>query len=130
MATDKKMVSVNNAVLVQGVQRFEALVPGQLTNEGVVIPGPHLRRADRQAGTRLHCVQVVFRQVALLALEDLGQRTADRLGQQREVLLEHVVDSALAHHRHRVLFTKYPREKNERRVRGVAPGQLQHLRPR
>ena len=103
------------------------LIAEQLTAVRLVIPHAQTCSVDRQLGAHADLAQCLFRTLAAAPLVDFGQCAGNRLGQQEEVLLEHIVDCAGAHHLDGVLLAVDAGEKNERRVRGQAPCFLQRL---
>ncbi len=90
-----------------------ALVPDQRATLWFVVPHAQACRIDGQARAHLDLAQRLFGLQTAAPFVDFGQCTFHRLGQKAEVLLEHVVDGAGAHHVDRVLLAKNAGEKDE-----------------
>jgi len=91
------------------------------------VPGAHAGGIDGNARARLDISQGFFGTAPALAFLHFGQGPAHGLGQQRQVLLQHIIGGAQANHLDRMLFAIDAREEDERRVRGQALGDGQHF---
>ncbi len=89
------------------------LVPDQRAALRFVVPHAQACRVDRQACAYLDFAQSLLGLQAAASFVDFGQGPFHCLGQKAEVLLEHVVDGAGAHHVDRVLLAKNAGEKDE-----------------
>lgn len=129
VAAVEEGTQVDLGVLGQLVERLAALIPDDPVALGLVVPHAHARRVDGQACAHLHFHQRFFGHPPATTLMHLGERAGHRLGQQAEVLLEHVVDGALAHHLHRVLLAEHAGEEDERGLGCEASRHFQGLGP-
>ena len=116
---------VQRLVAVQAADRPVALVAQPLSAGRLVVPHAQACRLDGQARAHADLLQGLFRLAPAAALVDFRDGAGDRLGQQREVLLEDVVHRARAHHVDRVLLAVHAGEEDEGGFRRQAAGFLQ-----
>ena len=107
--------------------RAAALVPDERAALRFVVPHAQACRIDSQARAYLDLAQRLFGLQPAPALVDLAHRAFHRLGQEAEVLLEHVVDRAGAHHVDRMLFAEHTGQKDEGGLRREPTRFLQRL---
>jgi len=93
----------------------------------LVVPHAQPCRIDSQARAYLDLAQRLLGLQPAPALVDLAHRAFHGLGQEAEVLLEHVVDRAGAHHVDRMLFAEHTGQKDEGGLRREPTRLLQRL---
>ncbi len=111
----------------QAEQGLAAVVPQQQPFLRAHVPGAHASSIDGNACTCLDVGQGFFGAASALALLNFGQGPAYGLGQQRQVLLQHIIGGAQADHFHRMFFAVDTRQEDERNIRCQALGNGQHF---
>ena len=111
----------------QVVEGLAALVPEQGFGARVVGPDTHFRGLDGQVRADLGFLEGLLGVLAFFPLAHLGDCAVHCLGQHFQVLLEHIVDGAHAHHLDRMLLAENAGQENERGLRGKAQGTVEHL---
>lgn len=91
----------------------------------MVVPYPQARRLDGQARPHTDLLQRPLGVLPTASFVDFGKGAGDGFGQQGEILLEHVVHGAGAHHVDRVLFAEDAGKEDEGGFRRQATGFLQ-----
>ncbi len=104
-----------------------ALVPDQRAALRFVVPHAQACRVDRQACAYLDLAQSLLGLQAAASFVDFGQGPFHCLGQKAEVLLEHVVDGAGAHHVDRMLLAEHAGKEDEGCLRCQSTRFLQRL---
>ena len=127
MDAGKEHLHAHLGVRGQAEQRLAAVVPEQQPVLRAQVPGAHAGGVDGDARARLDVGQGLFGAPAALAFLHFGEGPAHGLGQQREVLLQHIVGGAEADHLHRVLLTVDAGKEDEGYVRRHALGDGQHV---